>query len=46
MCTLDEKDLSLALELGSQLGVALPMVEFALAQVAAGLGLPPGEGQP
>jgi 3-hydroxyisobutyrate dehydrogenase-like beta-hydroxyacid dehydrogenase len=43
---LGEKDLSLALELGRQLGVALPMAEFALAQFATGLGLPPGEDKP
>jgi 3-hydroxyisobutyrate dehydrogenase-like beta-hydroxyacid dehydrogenase len=37
---LGEKDLSMALELGGQLGVELPMAEFALGNFAAGLGLP------
>jgi 3-hydroxyisobutyrate dehydrogenase-like beta-hydroxyacid dehydrogenase len=36
---LGEKDLALALELGSQLGVDLPMARFALGNFAAGLGL-------
>ncbi len=36
---LGEKDLSLALELGSQLGVDLPMAEFASSHFADGLGL-------
>jgi 3-hydroxyisobutyrate dehydrogenase-like beta-hydroxyacid dehydrogenase len=40
---LGEKDLALALELGEELGVDLPMARFALAHVAAGLGLPPRE---
>ena len=40
---LGEKDLSLALELGGQLGVELPMAEFALGNFAAGLGLPAGK---
>jgi hypothetical protein len=40
---LGEKDLSLALELGRQLGTELPMAQFALANFAAGLGLPPPE---
>jgi len=42
---LGEKDLSLALELGGQLGVDLPMTEYALGNFAAGLGLPAREGQ-
>jgi 3-hydroxyisobutyrate dehydrogenase-like beta-hydroxyacid dehydrogenase len=37
---LGEKDLSLALELGDQLGVDLPMAQFAIRHFAAGLGLP------
>jgi 3-hydroxyisobutyrate dehydrogenase-like beta-hydroxyacid dehydrogenase len=36
---LGEKDLALALELGAQLGVDLPMARFALGNFAAGLGL-------
>jgi 3-hydroxyisobutyrate dehydrogenase-like beta-hydroxyacid dehydrogenase len=36
---LGEKDLSLALELGSELGVDLPMARLALGSFAAGLGL-------
>jgi 3-hydroxyisobutyrate dehydrogenase-like beta-hydroxyacid dehydrogenase len=40
---LGEKDLSLALELGRQLGVELPMAEFALGNFATGLGLPRGD---
>jgi 3-hydroxyisobutyrate dehydrogenase-like beta-hydroxyacid dehydrogenase len=36
---LAEKDLALALELGRQLGVDLPMARFALGNFAAGLGL-------
>jgi len=44
---LGEKDLSLALDLGAELGVDLPMARLALGSFAAGLGLPPGEpGQP
>jgi 3-hydroxyisobutyrate dehydrogenase-like beta-hydroxyacid dehydrogenase len=39
---LGEKDLSLALDLGAELGVDLPMARLALASFAAGLGLPPG----
>jgi 3-hydroxyisobutyrate dehydrogenase-like beta-hydroxyacid dehydrogenase len=39
---LGEKDLSLALDLGAELGVDLPMARLALARFAAGLGLPPG----
>jgi 3-hydroxyisobutyrate dehydrogenase-like beta-hydroxyacid dehydrogenase/alkylhydroperoxidase/carboxymuconolactone decarboxylase family protein YurZ len=39
---LGEKDLSLALELGTQLGVDLPLAEHARRHFAAGLGLPPG----
>jgi 3-hydroxyisobutyrate dehydrogenase-like beta-hydroxyacid dehydrogenase len=38
--TLGEKDLALALELGQDLGVALPMAQYALEHFAAGLGLP------
>jgi len=37
---LAEKDLSLALELGAQLGVDLPMARLALGSFGAGLGLP------
>jgi len=37
---LAEKDLSLALQLGADLGVDLPMARLALASFAAGLGLP------
>jgi 3-hydroxyisobutyrate dehydrogenase-like beta-hydroxyacid dehydrogenase len=37
---LGEKDLSLALELGSALGVDLPMARLALGSFGAGLGLP------
>ncbi len=40
---LGEKDLSLALELGGQLDVDLPMARFALGHFAAGLGLPQHE---
>ncbi len=40
---LGEKDLSLALELGGQLDVDLPMARFALGHFAAGLGLPEDE---
>jgi 3-hydroxyisobutyrate dehydrogenase-like beta-hydroxyacid dehydrogenase len=40
---LGEKDLSMALELGRQLGVELPMAEFALGNFATGLGLPRGD---
>jgi 3-hydroxyisobutyrate dehydrogenase-like beta-hydroxyacid dehydrogenase len=39
---LGEKDLAQALELGRQLGVDLPMAEYALGNFAAGLGLPAG----
>jgi 3-hydroxyisobutyrate dehydrogenase-like beta-hydroxyacid dehydrogenase len=42
---LGEKDLSLALELGAELGVDLPMARLALGSFAAGLGLP-GPGLP
>ena len=38
--TLGEKDLSLALELGETLGVALPLARLALERFAAGLGVP------
>jgi 3-hydroxyisobutyrate dehydrogenase-like beta-hydroxyacid dehydrogenase len=41
---LGEKDLSMALELGRELGVELPMAEFALGNFAMGLGLPRGDG--
>lgn len=37
---LAEKDLSLALGLGSAVGVDLPLAELALANIAAGLGVP------
>jgi 3-hydroxyisobutyrate dehydrogenase-like beta-hydroxyacid dehydrogenase len=40
---LGEKDLALALELGARLGVDLPMAQYAMANFAAGLGLPAGE---
>jgi 3-hydroxyisobutyrate dehydrogenase-like beta-hydroxyacid dehydrogenase len=40
---LGEKDLALALDLGVELSVDLPMAQFALANLAAALGLPPGE---
>ena len=40
---LGEKDLSLALELGGQLGVGLPLAEYARRHFAAGLGLTPEE---
>jgi 3-hydroxyisobutyrate dehydrogenase-like beta-hydroxyacid dehydrogenase len=40
---LGEKDLALALELGAALGVDLPMAQYAMANFAAGLGLPAGE---
>jgi 3-hydroxyisobutyrate dehydrogenase-like beta-hydroxyacid dehydrogenase len=42
---LGEKDLTLALELGGELGVDLPMAQFALRHFAAGLGLPASPGQ-
>ncbi len=38
--TLGEKDLALAMELGKELGVDLPLAELALERFAAGLGLP------
>ncbi len=38
--TLGEKDLSLAIELGEQLGVDLPLARLALERFAAGLGVP------
>jgi len=38
---LGDKDLSLALELGSQLGVDLPLAQYARTHFGAGLGLPP-----
>ncbi|HVB45827.1 MAG TPA: NAD(P)-dependent oxidoreductase [Streptosporangiaceae bacterium] len=37
---LGEKDLSLALALGAELGVRLPLAEFAMDNFAAGLGVP------
>jgi 3-hydroxyisobutyrate dehydrogenase-like beta-hydroxyacid dehydrogenase len=40
---LGEKDLALALELGAGLGVDLPLAQYAMANFAAGLGLPAGE---
>jgi 3-hydroxyisobutyrate dehydrogenase-like beta-hydroxyacid dehydrogenase len=40
---LGEKDLRLALELGSTLGIDLPFAELALQTFAAGLGLEPGD---
>ncbi len=40
---LGEKDLSLALELGGQLGIDLPLAEYARRHFAAGLGLIPEE---
>ncbi len=43
---LGEKDLSLALELGAQLGLDLPMAEYAIRNFAAGLGLPAREDHP
>ena len=41
--TLGEKDLSLAIELGKELGIALPIAELALERFAAGLGVPRDE---
>jgi 3-hydroxyisobutyrate dehydrogenase-like beta-hydroxyacid dehydrogenase len=38
--TLGEKDLTMALELGGQLGVDLPMAQYALDHFGTGLGLP------
>lgn len=40
---LGEKDLSLAHQLGSSLGVSLPMTEIALASLGEGLGVGPGD---
>jgi 3-hydroxyisobutyrate dehydrogenase-like beta-hydroxyacid dehydrogenase len=40
---LGEKDLALALDLGAELGVPLPMARFALDNFAAGLGLTAGK---
>ncbi len=40
---LGEKDLRLALELGHELGVDLPMARYALENFGTGLGLPAGE---
>ena len=42
---LAEKDLSLALGLGSAVGVDLPLAELALANLAEGLGVPPSKEQ-
>lgn len=42
---LGEKDLDLALSLGRQLGVDLPLAQNALRDLAAGLGVPHREGQ-
>ena len=36
----------LALDLGAEFGVDLPMARLALGSFAAGLGLPPGEQEP
>ncbi len=43
--TLGEKDLSLALELGKELGVELPLGEIALRDFAAAIGVPHTEGE-
>lgn len=43
---LGEKDLSLALALGDELGVDLPLAQIALRDLAAGLGVPHLEGDP
>ena len=43
VASLGEKDLSLALELGTELGVDLPLAEYARGHFAAGLGLPAGQ---
>jgi 3-hydroxyisobutyrate dehydrogenase-like beta-hydroxyacid dehydrogenase len=42
--TLGEKDLSLALGLGDELGVDLPLARLALGRLAAGLGVPHHDG--
>ncbi|MGW8814499.1 NAD(P)-dependent oxidoreductase [Gordonia terrae] len=44
--TLGEKDLALALALGDELGVDLPLGRLALRDLAAGLGVPHLEGEP
>ncbi|MGV9712871.1 NAD(P)-dependent oxidoreductase [Gordonia sp. NPDC003424] len=44
--TLGEKDLSLALALGGQLGVDLPLAQTAYRDLAAALGVPHDEGDP
>lgn len=44
--TLGEKDLTLALALGDELGVDLPLGQLALRNLAAGLGVPHLEGEP
>ena len=41
---LGEKDLNLALELGESVGVELPLAQIAVRTLAAGLGVPDGEG--
>lgn len=41
---LGEKDLNLALELGESVGVELPLAQIAVRTLAAGLGVPHGEG--
>lgn len=43
--TLGEKDLSLALALGNELGVDLPLGQIALRDLAAGLGVPHPQGE-
>jgi 3-hydroxyisobutyrate dehydrogenase-like beta-hydroxyacid dehydrogenase len=42
VAALGEKDLDLALELGAELGVELPLAAYALRHFAAGLGVPSG----
>ncbi|OCW84180.1 3-hydroxyisobutyrate dehydrogenase [Nocardia farcinica] len=44
--TLGEKDLTLALALGEELGVDLPLGQLALQNLATGLGVPHLEGEP
>ena len=44
--TLGEKDLTLALALGEELGVDLPLGQLALRNLATGLGVPHLEGEP
>jgi 3-hydroxyisobutyrate dehydrogenase-like beta-hydroxyacid dehydrogenase len=43
-CALGEKDLSLALRLGRELDVDLPLAEIALKNLAEGLGVPHSTG--